>query len=53
MEFIKDFFDTLYKEGIDLEHLDAIHDIAKKNTVSLECRAFEDWYAETVYSEDD
>jgi hypothetical protein len=52
MEFIKDFFDTLYSAGIDLEHLDAIHDIAKMDKISLECRAFEEWYAKNVYSED-
>ena len=53
MQFIKDFFDLLYTEMIDLDHLDAIHEIAKRNKVSLECRAFEEWYKANILGDDD
>lgn len=50
---IKDFMDALFVGGISYETLDRIHDIAKRNKVSLECRIFEEWYLENVGADDD
>lgn len=47
MDF-KDFFDFLYREMIDLDHLDAIHNIARRNTHLAACKAFEEWYKANV-----
>lgn len=56
MEDLKIFFDLIYMENISLTHLDAIHDMARrilKREHSEHCAAFEAWYAENVYSDDE
>lgn len=48
MDDIVKFFDTIYREMIDLDHLDAIHEIAKRmRQDDDQCRAYEVWYATT------
>ena len=49
----KDFFDFLYTEMIDLDHLDAIHNIARRNTHLEACRAFEEWYKANILGDQD
>ena len=56
MEDIKVFFDLIYAEGIELDRLDAIHALARqiaRNEYSPQCEAFEEWYAENVYNDED
>lgn len=53
MQFIKDFFKFLYEEMIDLDHLDAIHNIARHHTDLVECRAFEEWYKANIVDDQD
>ena len=56
MEDLKIFFDLIYTEGIDLDHLDAIHNMAQrilKHEHSEHCAVFEAWYAENVCSDDE